>query len=81
VYDKDLHIFGRAALLRRPRIQSRAAALPCQEGEDFCHAPRAASGLMAFPRAQKHGNLRRKKNNNGRAHFPESNQLYPVKEI
>jgi hypothetical protein len=34
VQDKNLHVFGRAVLLRRPRIQGRAAALPCQEGED-----------------------------------------------
>ena len=37
--DKNLHVFGRAALLRRPRIQGRAAALPYQEGEEFCPAP------------------------------------------
>jgi hypothetical protein len=37
--DKNLYVFGRAALLRRPRVQGRAAALPYQEGEDFCHAP------------------------------------------
>jgi hypothetical protein len=37
-----LHFFGSAALLRRPRIQGRAAALPCQEGEDFCPAPGSA---------------------------------------
>jgi hypothetical protein len=36
-----LRITGRAALLRRPRIQGRAAALPYQEGEDFCPAPPA----------------------------------------
>jgi hypothetical protein len=29
--DRNLHEFGRAALLRRPRIQGRAAALPYQE--------------------------------------------------
>jgi hypothetical protein len=39
VQDKNLHDAGRAALLRRPRIQGGAAALPCQEDEDFCHAP------------------------------------------
>jgi hypothetical protein len=38
VRDKNPHVFGRAALLRRPRIQGRAAALPYQENEDFCHA-------------------------------------------
>jgi len=32
--DKVLHVFGRAALLRRPRIQGRAAALPYLEGEE-----------------------------------------------
>jgi hypothetical protein len=37
--DKNPHVFGRAALLRRPRIQGRAAALPYQESEDSCHAP------------------------------------------
>jgi len=31
----------RAALLRRPGIQGRAAALPYQEGEDFCHGPKS----------------------------------------
>ena len=39
-HDKNLHVVGRAALLRRPRIQGRAAALPCQKGEDLCPAPR-----------------------------------------
>jgi hypothetical protein len=39
VQDKNLHDAGRAALLRRPRIQVRAAALLYQEDEDFCHAP------------------------------------------
>jgi hypothetical protein len=29
----------RAALLRRPRIQGRAAALPYQQGEEFRRAP------------------------------------------
>jgi hypothetical protein len=28
VQDKILHLFGRAALLRRPRIQGRATCLP-----------------------------------------------------
>jgi hypothetical protein len=28
--DENLHVFGRAALLRRPRVQGRAAALPYQ---------------------------------------------------
>ena len=37
--DKNLHVVGRAALLRRPIVQGRAAALPYQEGVDFCHAP------------------------------------------
>jgi hypothetical protein len=39
VQDKNVHVFGGAALLRRPRVQGRAAALPYQEGEDFCPAP------------------------------------------
>jgi hypothetical protein len=39
VQDKNFHVVGRAALLRCPRFQGRAAALPHQEGEDFCHAP------------------------------------------
>jgi hypothetical protein len=39
VHDKNLHVSGRAALLRRPRIQGRAAALPYQESEDFRPAP------------------------------------------
>jgi hypothetical protein len=37
--DKNLHVAGRAALLRRPSIQGRAAALPCLEGEDVRPAP------------------------------------------
>jgi hypothetical protein len=37
--DKNLYIFGRAALPRRPRIQGRAAALPYRESEGFCRAP------------------------------------------
>jgi hypothetical protein len=41
LHDKNLHLFGRAALPRRPRIQGRAATLPCQQGEDYCHAPKA----------------------------------------
>jgi hypothetical protein len=44
VQDKNLHVFGRAALLRRPRFQGRVAALPYQEGEDFCHARYGVSG-------------------------------------
>jgi len=39
-HDKNLHDFGRAALLRRPRVQGRAAALPYHESEDFCPAPK-----------------------------------------
>ena len=39
VQDKILRVFGRAALLRRPRIQGRAAALPYREGEEICPAP------------------------------------------
>ena len=39
--DKNLHIFGRAALPRRPGIQGRAAALPYHDGEDSCPAPRS----------------------------------------
>jgi len=39
VYDKNLDDPGRAALLRRLGIQARAAALPCQEGDESCHAP------------------------------------------
>ena len=35
---------GWAALLRRPRVQGRAAALPHREGEDSCHAPVAGIG-------------------------------------
>jgi len=38
-HDKNLHVVGRAALLRRPRVQGRAAALPYQEDEDSCPAP------------------------------------------
>jgi hypothetical protein len=40
--DKILH--GRAALLRRPRVQGRAAALPYQEGEVFGHTPPGDQG-------------------------------------
>jgi hypothetical protein len=39
VRDRNLHVFGGAALLRRPKVQGRAAALPYQEGEDLCYAP------------------------------------------
>jgi hypothetical protein len=39
VQAKNLHVFGRAALLRRPRVQGRAAALPYQEGKDLRPAP------------------------------------------
>jgi hypothetical protein len=39
VQDNNPHVFGRAALLRRPEDQGRAAALPYQEGEGFFHAP------------------------------------------
>ena len=39
VQDKILRVFGWAALLRRPRIQGRAAALPYREGEENCLAP------------------------------------------
>ena len=35
----DAKVLGRAALLRGPRIQGRAAALPCRNGEEFCPAP------------------------------------------
>jgi hypothetical protein len=38
-HDKNLHVYGGAALLRRPTIQGRAAALPYLEGEDFRPAP------------------------------------------
>jgi hypothetical protein len=38
--DKNLDVAGRAALLRRPRIQGRAAALPYHDGEGFCPAPK-----------------------------------------
>jgi hypothetical protein len=31
-----IRVFGRAALLRRPRIQGRAAPLPYREGEEIC---------------------------------------------
>jgi len=41
VQDRFLRLSGRAALLRRPRIQGRAAALPYQQGEEFCRAPPA----------------------------------------
>jgi len=37
--EKNLRIVGKAAPLRRPKIQGRAAALPYREGEDFCPAP------------------------------------------
>jgi len=37
--DRNLRILGRAALLRRPRIQGRAAALPYREAEEICPAP------------------------------------------
>jgi hypothetical protein len=43
VQDKILRFFGRAALLRRPRIQARAAALPYREGEEIGPAPIAVS--------------------------------------
>jgi hypothetical protein len=36
--DKNL-LGGGVTLLRRPGVQGRAAALPHQEREDFCHAP------------------------------------------
>jgi hypothetical protein len=45
VQDKNLHVFGRAALLRRPRIQGRAAALPYLEDEDFRPAPGQDCGV------------------------------------
>jgi hypothetical protein len=32
VQDNNLHVFGKEALVRRPRIQGRAAALPWMEG-------------------------------------------------
>ena len=38
--DRILRVFGRAALLRRPRIQGGAAALPYREGEEICPAPK-----------------------------------------
>jgi hypothetical protein len=44
VQDGFLRLSGRAALLRRPRIQGRAAALPYQSGGEFCAAP----GLFAL---------------------------------
>jgi hypothetical protein len=47
VQDKNLHVIGRAALLRRPRVQGRAAALPCQDGEDLCHS-HGAKNIRAF---------------------------------
>jgi hypothetical protein len=40
VQDKHLHVAGGAALLRLPRIQGRAAALPYLEGVDFLLRPR-----------------------------------------
>ena len=43
--DENLHVVGRAALLRRPRIQGRAAALPYQEGEKSCRAPAGGEGF------------------------------------
>jgi hypothetical protein len=48
VQDKDLPVFGRAALLRRPRDQGRAAALPYQKGEDDCLAPNEARRVFNF---------------------------------
>jgi hypothetical protein len=42
---ENLHVFGRVALLRGPKIQGRAAALPYQVGDDFVHAP-----IFAFPK-------------------------------
>jgi hypothetical protein len=38
-HEENLHIFGRAALPRRPRIQGRAAALPYHDGKDFWPPP------------------------------------------
>jgi len=38
VQDKILRLFGRTALLRRPRIQGRAAALPYREREEIFQA-------------------------------------------
>ena len=38
-HDKNLHVFGRAALPGRPRFQGRAAALPYHDGEDSWPAP------------------------------------------
>ena len=35
VQDRILHVLGRAALPRRPRIQGRAAALPYRDGEEL----------------------------------------------
>jgi hypothetical protein len=45
-HDKNLHVVGRAALVRRPRIQGRAATLPYQEVEDFCPAPLTRMGFL-----------------------------------
>jgi hypothetical protein len=53
MHGKDLHIVGRAALLRRPRIQGRAAALPCQEGKDFCQDIRGFSLLTQRKSVEK----------------------------
>jgi hypothetical protein len=50
-HDKNLHAFGRAALLRRPRVQGRAAALPYQEGGDLCPAPQPmAANILQLQR-------------------------------
>jgi hypothetical protein len=37
--DEKFHVFGRAALPRRPGIQGRAATLPYHDGEDACPTP------------------------------------------
>jgi len=39
---------NRTALPRRPKVQEQAAALPCQEGEDFYPAPLQIEPLHLF---------------------------------
>ena len=55
--DENLRVFGRAALPRRPRIQGRAAALPYQDGEDFCPAPPAQTDGFSFADRRRRVNL------------------------
>ena len=45
-HERNLYILGRAALLRRPKVQSSAATLPCLEGEGSCPVPGKRQGQI-----------------------------------